>query len=83
LHVGHFQPVGIEIDRHLDDVRELMQVLAMHHRIHRQRQVELAGPFRDPRSSCDGESFRPATRSAMMGFIALEADLDVAQPGIG
>ena len=47
LHIGDFEPVGVEIDRHLDDVGELVQVLPMHHRIDRQRQIQLAGPFRD------------------------------------
>ena len=46
LHVRDFQTVGVEIDRHLDDIRELMQVLPVHHRIDRQRQFELARPFR-------------------------------------
>ena len=47
LDVGDFEPVGVEIDRHLDDVGELMQVLAVHHRVDGQRQIEFARPFRD------------------------------------
>src|SRR5579871_4988335 len=59
-----------------------MQVLAMHHRIHGEREIELARPF------CHFELLPvriPEPRDAIgdHGFVALEADLDMAKPGIG
>ena len=47
LHVGDFEPGGVEIERHLDDIGQLMQVLPVHHGGHRERHVELARPFRN------------------------------------
>ena len=82
LHVGDFEPVGVEIDRHLDDVGELVQVLAVHDGVDRQRQVELARPFRDfelflMRVLQSGDAVGDH------GLVALETDLHMAEPGIG
>ncbi len=82
LHIGDLEPVGVEIDRHLDDVGQLMQVLPVHHRIDRQRQVQFAGPF------CDLQLLlmrllQPGDAVGDSGLVALKADLDVAEPGIG
>src|SRR3954451_21688814 len=82
LDVGDLEPVGVEIDRHLDDIRQQMQVLPVHHRIHGERQIELARPF------CDFELlavsvFVTADAIGEGFFNALEADLDMAEPGIG
>ena len=82
LDVGDFQPVGIEIDCHPDDVGELVQVLPVHDGIHRQRQIELARPFR-------GRDL-PLVRVLQSGdavgddrLVALEADLHVTESGAG
>ena len=82
LHIGDFQPVGVEIDRHLDDVGKLMQVLPMHDRVDRQRQIQLARPFRD----FDLLFVRVLQAGDAVGddgLVALETDLHMAQPGIG
>jgi len=82
LHIGDLEPVGIEIDRHLDDVGELMQVLPVHHRINGERQIELAGPFRDFELFLVG-LLESGDAVGQHRFVALEADLHMAQPGIG
>ena len=82
LHIGDFQPVGIEIDRHLDDVGQLMQVLPVHHRVDGQRQIEFAGPARDFELLLVG-ILQPGDAVGDDGLIALKADLHMAQPGIG
>ena len=82
LHIGDLEPVGVEIDRHLDDVGQLMQVLPVHHRIDRQRQIEFAGPFRD----FDLLLMRVLQAGDAVGddgLVALKADLHMAQSGIG
>ena len=82
LHIGDFQPVGVEIDRHLDDVGQLEQVLAVHHRIDRQRQVQFARPFRD----FDLLLMRVLQAGDAVGddgLVALKTDLHMTQPGIG
>ena len=82
LHVGDFQPVGVEIDRHLDDVGELMQVLAVHDGVDRQRQVEFARPFRGF-DLLLVRILQPCDAVGHHGLVALETDLHVAEPGIG
>ena len=81
LHVGDFQPVGIEFERHLDDLGQLEQVLPVHDRVDGQRQIQLARPPRDldfllmrVLETCDsvGEP----------GFVALETDLHMGQSGV-
>jgi hypothetical protein len=59
-----------------------MQVLPVHHRIDRQRQIEFAGPARDlefflVRILQAGDAIGDD------GLVALKADLDVTQSGIG
>jgi hypothetical protein len=82
LHIGDLEPVGVEIDRHLDDVGQLMQVLPVHHRVHGERQVELARPLRHfELLAVAALVARDAIGEAVLD--ALEADLDVAEPGIG
>ena len=82
LDVGDLEPVGVEIDRHLDDIRNLMQVLAVHYGVDRQRQVKLARPFRN----LDLLRVRVLQAGDTVGhhrFVALEADLHVTEPGVG
>ncbi len=82
LDVGDFEPVGVEIDGHLDDVGKLVQVLAVHDGVDRQRQVEFAGPFR----GFELLLVRVLQSGDAVGgprLVALEADLYVAEPGIG
>ena len=82
LHIGDFEPVGIEIDRHLNDVGELMQVLPVHHGIDGQRQIKLARPSR--RLDLLLVRFlQPGDAIGNDGLIALKADLHMAEPGIG
>ena len=77
LHIGDFQPVGIQIDRHLDDLGQLEQVLPMHDRIDRQRKIELAGPF--CHLDLPGMGAPKAGNTIRRhGLVALETDLDVA-----
>ena len=82
LHVGDFEPVGVEIDRHLDDVGKLMQVLPVHHGVDRQRQIEFARPFR----GFDLLVVRVLQAGDAVGddgLVALKTDLHMAEPGIG
>ncbi len=82
LHIGDFEPVGVEIERHLDDVGKLEQVLSMHDRVDRQRQVQLARPLRGFDFLCV-RAFEAGDAVGDDGFVALETDLDVTQPGLG
>ena len=82
LHVGDLQPVGVEIDRHLDDVRKLMQVLTMHDRVDRQRQIQFARPFRDF-DFLFMRIFQPGDAIGDAGLVALKTDLHMTQAGIG
>src|SRR3954451_16233514 len=81
LHIGDLEPVGVEIDRHLDDIRQLVQVLPVHHRIHGERQIELARPF-CPFELLAVPVFVAADAIGEGFFNAREADLDVPEPGI-
>ena len=81
LHIGHFQPRGIKRHRHVDDLGQLVQVLAVHHGIDGQRQVRLARPARHLQLfGMAVLEAAHAVRDARLG--TLKTDLDVAQPGI-
>ena len=82
LHVGNFEPIGIEIDRHLNDVGKLVQILPVHHRVDGERQIEFSRPMRrfnffGVRILHAGDAIRHC------GLVALEANLNMAQAGIG
>ena len=82
MHIRYFQPVGVHIERHLYDVRELKQVLPMHDRIDRQRQIQLARPPRDLNFLLM-RAFETSDAVGQYRLVALKADLHVAESGIG
>ena len=82
LHVGHFEPVGVEIDRHLDDIGELVQILPVHDGVDRQRQFEFTRPLRD--FELFGMAAFEATNAIGHNrLIALKTDLHMREAGIG
>jgi len=82
LHVGDFQPVGVEIDSHLDDVGQLKKILPMHDRVDRQWQVQFTRPLGDLDFLCVS-AFEAGNAVGDDRLVALKADLHVTQPGIG
>ena len=63
LDVGDLEPVGVDLDRHLDDVGQLVEVLAVHDGVDRQRQPA-AFTQRAASSFFLWASLKPAMRSA-------------------
>ena len=82
LHVGDFQPVGVEIDRHLDDLRQLVQILSVHDGIHRERQIEFARPFRDF-ELLGMRALETGDTVGADGLVTLKTDLHVGQSRVG
>ena len=81
LDVGDLDAVGVERDGHVDHVGQLVEVLPVHHGVDGERQAEFAGP------AGGFELLRVALEAGdavgEFGFVALEADLDVVEAGIG